>query len=73
MEIKSWDNFTDEELQKALTLMVRPEWMKERKVVRAVLVALDYNADDVAEVLASGQPLHDGLPGKWTDFTRIHK
>jgi hypothetical protein len=62
MEIKVWDDLTDGQLQQAVLLMVRPEWLKERRVSIAILEALDYDAHDAAEVIASGQPLHDGLP-----------
>lgn len=57
------DNFGDlttEQLQQAVRLLVRPEWLRERAVLAAILKALDYNAEDAKEVLASGQPLHDG-------------
>lgn len=57
------DNFGDlttEQLQQAVLLLVRPEWLRERAVLAAILEALDYNAEDAKEVLASGQPLHDG-------------
>lgn len=57
------DNFGDlttEQLQQAVRLLVRPEWLRERAVLAAILEALDYNAEDAKEVLASGQPLHDG-------------
>lgn len=59
------DNFGDlttEQLQQAVRLLVRPEWLRERAVLAAILEALDYNAEDAKEVLASGQPLHDGPP-----------
>jgi hypothetical protein len=62
MEIKVWDDLTDGQLQQAVLLMVRPEWLKERRVSIAILEALDYDAKDAAEVIASGQPLHDGIP-----------
>ncbi len=57
---QDWHEIDDVQLCKALTLMVRPEWLRERKVAIAMLEALDYKPDDVREVLAGGQPLHDG-------------
>ena len=55
-----WESLTDEEMRRAADLLVRPEWLRERAVLAAILEALDYNAEDAREVLASGQPLHDG-------------
>ena len=54
------DNFGDlttEQLQQAVRLLVRPEWLRERAVLAAILEALDYNAEDAKEVLASCNPL----------------
>ena len=59
------DNFGDlttEQLQQAVRLLVRPEWLRERAVLAAILEALDYNAEDAREVLATGQPLHSDGP-----------
>jgi len=56
----NFDQFTTEQLQEAVRLMVRPEWLLERAVLEAVLTALEYNGEDVKEVLDSGEPLHDG-------------
>ena len=54
------EGYSDDELLRAVGLMVRPEWLRERAVMVAILRVLDYNGEDVAEVLAGGQPLHDG-------------
>ena len=56
----NFDDLTDEQLIRAVCLMVRPEWLREREVLAAILQALDYNAEDAAAIIASGQPLHDG-------------
>lgn len=52
--------YTNKQLRQALCLLVKPEWLRERAVMVAVLQALDYNSEDVAEVLETKQPLHDG-------------
>ena len=59
--MENFDQFTTEQLQQAVRLMVRPEWLLERAVLEAVLTALEYNGEDVKEVLESGQPLHEDL------------
>lgn len=55
-----YSQFTDEELAQAIGLLVRPEWLRERAVMIAILAALDYTPECVKEQLDDGKPLHDG-------------
>lgn len=55
-----WESLTDEELRRAAELLVRPEWLRERPVLVAVLETLDFNAQDAKEQLQKSEPLNDG-------------
>ncbi len=48
------------DLQRAVQLLISPDWLREREALIALLVAFDFNAEDVTEVLATGKPLNDG-------------
>jgi hypothetical protein len=68
MSEAGWDRIGDAGLARALGLMVRPEWLRERAVAIAILEALDYSPEDVEEALAGGEQLHDGAA---MDFARL--
>lgn len=55
-----YSKFSDAELMQAVELLVRPEWLRERAVMIAILAALDYTPACVQEQLDEGKPLHDG-------------
>lgn len=63
-----WDDIADDQLVKALSLMIKPEWLKERNVAISILENVGYNASDASEVLGDGKPLHDG---PMMDFQRL--
>lgn len=48
------------DLQRAVQLLISPDWLREREALIALLVAFDFNAEDVTEVLTTGKPLNDG-------------
>ena len=57
---KGFERFTDDELRRAFVLLVSPEWLAERPVITAALIALDFTPEDVAERLEIGTQLNDG-------------
>ena len=61
----SFSQFTPDELAHAIELMVAPEDLMQHDVMVAVLKALSYTPQEVAEQLASGEKLDDGKPVVW--------
>ena len=53
------ESFSDDELARAVELMVSPFDLTIREVAEALLTALDFSEDDVREHLASGCYLND--------------
>lgn len=54
------DNFTDEQLVRAVELMVSPDDLTIREVAEAVLRTLGYTPAEIAAQLASGEHLNAG-------------
>ena len=57
---KQYTDFSAEELAHAIELLVAPEDLKHPDVMIAVLQALSYTPEEVAEQLASGEQLDAG-------------
>lgn len=54
------DKFTDEEIVRAIELMVSPEDLTIRGVAEAVLKSLSYSPEEIAAQLKSGEHLNAG-------------
>lgn len=63
--MKNRITFTPEELAHAIELMVAPEDLAQPEVMIAILKALSYTPEQVAEQLASGEKLDDGPALVW--------
>ena len=62
------DKFTDEEILRAVELMVSPSDLAIRQVAEAVLKSLSYTPQEIAAQLKSGEHLNAGAA---FDFSKI--
>lgn len=65
MSETKWRSFTDEELRRAMELLISPRWLKERGAMIALLKHFEFTAQDVKEKLDSGVPFNDGPYLNW--------
>ena len=64
--MEEYKNFTDEELARAIELMVTPEELKSRPLMIAILKAADFTASEVREQITRGEQLFNGQPVSWS-------
>ena len=60
-----YDKFSDDELARAIELMVTPAELMSRHVMTAILAAAEYTPQEVEEQFESGEPLNDGPCLSW--------
>ena len=62
---RNFEKFTDEELARAIELMVPPQELKSRSVMIAILRAAEYSAHEARNQILEGKPLFDGPSVSW--------
>ena len=55
-----YTEFSNQDLAKAISLIVRPEQLSDRAVMIAVLRALEISPKDVREAVEFGEPAFEG-------------
>lgn len=60
--MEEYSNFTDEELVKAVELMICKDDLKIRQAAEALLSVFDYTADEIRDHLKSGEYLNATEP-----------
>ena len=60
-----YNKFSDDELARAIELMVAPDELMSRQIMTAILAAAEYTPQEVEEQLESGEPLNDGPHLSW--------
>lgn len=63
---KNFELMTDQDLARAIELMVPPEELKSRQVMIAILKAADLTAQEVREQIIVGEKLFDGPSVSWS-------
>ncbi|MPN04701.1 hypothetical protein SDC9_151946 [bioreactor metagenome] len=61
----SYETLSDEQLIRAIELMVTSDDLISRTVMVAILSALEYSPEEVKEQLESGEPLNAGPMLSW--------
>ena len=61
-----YENFTTEQLARAIELLVAPEDLSTNEVMVAILKALSYTPEEVSAQLESGEKLDDGPMLVWS-------
>ena len=65
MKNNSFSKFSNAELRHAIELMIAPEDLGERQVMIAILKAMDFTEQEVADQLADNEYLHSGPHLVW--------
>ena len=66
MQESDFDSFTNDELARAIELMVTPEELRSRQIMIAILKAADFTAREVKDQIFCGETLFDGPSVSWT-------
>lgn len=60
-----YEALSEDQLIRAIELMVTPDDLMSRVVMAAILSSLEYSPEEVAEQLESGERLNDGQMISW--------
>lgn len=60
-----YETLSEDQLIRAIELMVTPDDLMSRVVMAAILSSLEYSPEEVAEQLESGERLNDGQMISW--------
>lgn len=60
-----YETLSEDQLIRAIELMVTPDDLMSRVVMAAILSSLEYSPEEVSEQLESGDSLNDGQMISW--------
>lgn len=60
-----YETLSEDQLIRAIELMVTPDDLMSRVVMAAILSSLEYSPEEVAEQIESGERLNDGQMISW--------
>jgi len=62
----TFDNFSDQQLARAIELMISPDDLMSRSVMTSILSTFGFSPDEVREQLLENVPLNDGQSVSWS-------
>ena len=63
---ETFDTFSDQQLARAIELMISPDDLMSREVMTSILSTFGYSPEEVREQLLGNVPLNDGVPVSWS-------